>query len=228
MAEITPNGFYQSNDVDWDAFFNGLVSSGAPASTGRPAYIPDRLPQGSPALPLNDSAYGWDNPLVAATLRTQQTPQQPQVPLPRARPANAPTAMDMAAIRAFEAAPVRQQPQAQPARAQPAPVRMAQPMQAPMPMPRSARPQQPGLLEVLFGGQGGGLVGLLTGGAQRQASTPQGGLAAALGQSRITGPGGGGAFSSSDARAGSPAREMFSANALLPSTMNNSRWMTGY
>jgi hypothetical protein len=37
-----------------------------------------------------------------------------------------------------------------------------------------------------------------------------------------------GAYSSSSAPSGSPAATMFSSNTLLPASMNNSRWLTGY
>lgn len=101
------------------------------------------------------------------------------------------------------------------------------PMQLPMPG-RNRKPQVIGT--AIPAQQQGGLLGMLQSlfGQHGQPKPSEGGLLGMLqgnGQ-RITAPGGGGAFI---ARPGTPAADAGAGSgSLMPASMNNSRWNTGY
>ena len=137
------------------------------------------------------------------------------VPLPRPRPYGAPTIMDAAAMRADAAKT-----------ATAAPAKVAA-LGTPIGQPSLfGGTKIGGLLGLLFGNgsvnatadgkaaNNGGLIGMLT------SSKPS--KSVSTSRPRITGPGGGGAYT---AVPGSFGESLAGPGSLLPASMNNSRWM---
>lgn len=212
------------NLADW---YRGSM---APPMVAGAGLIPRPIPSanGSTVAKTYTSRLGQDVPSSQAALAINgmfgrglpetamaYAPAAAGVPLPRPRPGSAPNAMDLAAM----AAPPATMTSTGPRMASAMPATLAQP------------DRMGGLIGLLLGNNApsipqGGLLGMLT--APRGAKDKF--RAAMTGSKpqtqRITRQGGGGAFI---ARAGSPASDAGAGSgALLPASMNSTRWTTGY